>query len=76
MTINTIATFGALLVAVVVAAVAMSPGVSVPLLVGIGVLAAVVAPIVLYPVSYTTWQAVDLSLRPPSPADFEPSPDA
>ena len=33
----------------------------------IGVLAviAVLVPIVIYPVSYTTWQAVDLAMRPP-----------
>ncbi|MEM8746169.1 MAG: DUF983 domain-containing protein [Actinomycetota bacterium] len=29
-----------------------------------------ILPIVLYPVSYTMWQAVDLRMRPASPPDF------
>ena len=28
-------------------------------------LVAVLVPILIYPVSYTTWQAVDLAMRPP-----------
>lgn len=35
---------------------------------------AVVLPILLYPVSYTLWQAVDLLMRPPEPADFDHPP--
>ena len=31
-----------------------------------------ILPILLYPSSYTTWQAVDILLRPPEPGDFEP----
>ena len=30
---------------------------------------AIVLPIVVYPVSYTLWQAVDLAMRPPEPGD-------
>ena len=33
--------------------------------------AGVVLPIVLYPVSYTMWQAVDLMMRPVEPEDFD-----
>ena len=33
--------------------------------------AAVVLPIVLYPVSYTMWQAVDLMMRPVEPEHFD-----
>jgi hypothetical protein len=29
------------------------------------VVAATVVPVVLYPVSYTLWQALDLAMRPP-----------
>ncbi|WP_148288797.1 DUF983 domain-containing protein [Ilumatobacter nonamiensis] len=42
----------------------------VPMLIVLGV-GAVVMPILLYPSSYTTWQAVDILLRPPEPDDFE-----
>ena len=33
--------------------------------------ASVVLPIVLYPVSYTMWQAVDLMMRPVEPEHFD-----
>jgi uncharacterized protein (DUF983 family) len=43
----------------------------VPMFVVLGV-GAIVLPILLYPSSYTVWQAVDILLRPPEPDDFEP----
>ena len=42
----------------------------VPLFVTLGV-GAVVLPILLYPSSYTTWQAIDILMRPPAPDDFD-----
>jgi hypothetical protein len=33
--------------------------------------AAIVLPIVLYPVSYTAWQALDIAMRPVTVDDFE-----
>jgi uncharacterized protein (DUF983 family) len=47
----------------------------VPMLVG-SAIAAIVLPVVLYPISYTMWQAVDLVVRPVSADDFEPVDDA
>ena len=35
---------------------------------------AIVLPIVLYPTSYTMWQAVDILMRPVEPDDFESQP--
>jgi hypothetical protein len=35
---------------------------------------AVVLPIVVYPVSYTLWQAIDLAMRPPVAGDDAPPP--
>lgn len=46
----------------------------VPLFVVLGV-GAVVLPLLLYPSSYTMWQAVDILMRPPQPEDFEPLDD-
>ncbi len=43
---------------------------AVPLFVVLGI-GGVVLPIVLYPVSYTLWQALDLAMRPVSPDDFD-----
>jgi len=36
--------------------------------------AALLIPILLYPSSYTTWQAVDILMRPVQPTDFEREP--
>ncbi|MGB3737435.1 MAG: hypothetical protein WA964_20950 [Ilumatobacter sp.] len=41
-----------------------------PTMVGF-LVAGVVLPIVLYPVSYTMWQAVDLLMRPVEPEHFD-----
>jgi uncharacterized protein (DUF983 family) len=46
----------------------------VPLFVVFGV-GALVLPILLYPSSYTMWQAVDILMRPPQPDDFGPLDD-
>jgi len=48
---------------------------AVPMFVVLGT-GAIVLPILLYPSSYTVWQAVDILLRPPGPDDFEPVGDA
>ena len=42
----------------------------VPLVVVLG-LGAVVLPVVLYPSSYTVWQAIDIVMRPVAASDFE-----
>lgn len=42
----------------------------VPMMIAL-VVAGVVLPVVVYPMSYTMWQAVDLMMRPVSAADFE-----
>ncbi len=48
----------------------------VPLIAVLGV-GALVLPVLLYPSSYTVWQALDLVMRPVSPDDFDPvAPDA
>lgn len=48
------------------------PEVNVVPLFGVLGTGAIVLPIILYPSSYTTWQAVDIVLRPPGPSDFRP----
>ena len=54
--------------------IATSPDVAVvPLIVVLGWLA-VAIPIVVYPFTYTIWQAVDLAMRPPEPGDGTPPP--
>ena len=58
--------------ALAIGVVATWPDVAVvPLLLILGV-GAIVLPIVVYPVSYTVWQAVDLAMRPPEPGDGTP----
>jgi uncharacterized protein (DUF983 family) len=70
--ISAILVLGTLVAAMTVGIVLTLPGVDVlPLLVILGA-GAVVLPIVLYPVSYTLWQAVDLAMRPPEAEDGAP----
>ena len=53
--------------------VATSPDIpTVKIVIGL-VIAAVVIPVLIYPVTYTLWQALDLAMRPPQPGEM-PSP--
>lgn len=72
-TVNTIITFGVIIVGAAVAMIATSPDIpTVRIVVGL-VIAAVVVPVLIYPVTYTLWQALDLVMRPPEPGEL-PSP--
>ena len=66
---NTVITFGLLLVVLVSGFIATSPDTpAVPLaLIGAGI--AVVAPVVIYPFSKTTWTAIDLAMTPLEPGE-------
>jgi uncharacterized protein (DUF983 family) len=69
MTINIIVVFGTLIVGLVVAVAVTLPDIPVvPLVVALGAVA-IIMPIVIYPVSYTLWQAVDVAMHPPDPTD-------
>lgn len=67
--ISAIVVFGALVAALAVGIAATAPDVPVFGLVVVLGAVAVVLPVVIYPVSYTVWQAVDLAMRAPDPAD-------
>jgi uncharacterized protein (DUF983 family) len=67
--INTMVTFGLMAAVLVATIVATIPNIPLwPLLIPM-VIIAVVVPIVLYPVSYTLWAAIDLTMRPLEPAE-------
>ena len=67
--LNTIGTFALLAVVIVVGFVASYPDIAVvPMLVA-GVAVALVAPVILFPVSVTTWAAADLLMRPMEPVE-------
>lgn len=70
--INAVITFGVLIVGVAIGVIATLPDVAVlPIVVILGI-GAVVIPAVIYPLTYTIWQAVDLLMRPPEPGDGAP----
>ena len=72
MAISIIVCFGALVVGVAIGVIATWPDIAVvPLMAILGV-CAIVLPVVVYPVSYTLWQAVDLAMHPPIPGDGSP----
>ena len=61
---------GPLLVALGVIVLATWPDFNaLPMFIALGI-GAIVLPVVLYPTSYTMWQAVDILLRPVEPTDF------
>lgn len=65
MTVNTIVTFGLIVLGVTSGMIATAPEFAVREIVVALVLGAAVVPVLLYPVSYTLWQALDLAMRPP-----------
>ncbi|HRE00466.1 MAG TPA: DUF983 domain-containing protein, partial [Ilumatobacteraceae bacterium] len=69
-TINTIFTFGTLVVGMTIGLIVTSPDVPVLGLVlalcGIGV----VLPVLIYPFTYTLWLALELSVHPPDKAEL------
>ncbi len=71
--INTIITFGVIIVSGAVAMIATSPDIPTVKIVVCLVVAAIVIPVLIYPVTYTLWQALDLAMRPPQPGEL-PSP--
>ena len=75
-TANIILTFGSLLMTVLVLVVFTAPDVPV---VGVMIAAGAVGlfgPAIFYPVSFTLWQAVDLWMRRPTPAELAGEGDA
>lgn len=64
--ISTIITFGAIILAVAVGMILTAPDFAVVELLVLIVGISIVIPIVLHPISYTLWQAIDLAMRPPS----------
>jgi uncharacterized protein (DUF983 family) len=72
MAIATVVVFSALVVGLAIGVIVTWPDIAVvPLLIILGAVA-LVLPIVVYPVSYTVWQGVDLAMHPPEPGDGTP----
>jgi len=69
-TMNIIVTFFLLSVFLAVGIVAYYPDLPVVPMTAIGLAVALVAPIVLFPLSQTTWAALDLAMHPLEPAEL------
>jgi uncharacterized protein (DUF983 family) len=69
-TANIILTFGGILLAFLLAVLFTVPDVSVAWLVGAPAAVALLGPLLFYPVSFTLWQAIDLTMRRPTPAEL------
>ncbi len=66
---NTIITFGLLLIVLLVGFITTSPNVPAVRLAAIAVGLSVLVPIFLYPFSKTTWTAIDLKMTPLEPGE-------
>jgi uncharacterized protein (DUF983 family) len=69
-TMNTIVTFGALTIAMVIGFVRTSPDIPVLPFVLAMFAVAVIIPVLIYPFTYTMWFAFDLAVHPPEPAEL------
>jgi uncharacterized protein (DUF983 family) len=69
-TANIMLTFLAILITILVAVVVTLPDFDVWWVVGPAAAVAVLGPVLFYPISFTLWQAIDLWMRPPSPAEL------
>ncbi len=70
MTINMIITFGLIFGVLVVMTIVTYPELPVAPLVAALLGIAVVVPLVIHPISYTLWLAIDLAMRPPTAAEL------
>lgn len=62
---NVVLTCGLIVVGATIGMILTAPDFAVlPIVIGL-VIGALVVPVVLYPVTYTLWQALDLAMRPP-----------
>jgi len=75
-TANIILTFTAILVTIAVCVILTLPDVTVWWVVGPAATVALVGPALFYPISFTLWQAIDLWMRPPTPAELSGTGDA
>lgn len=66
---NTIVSFGLLLVTIAVGFALTYPDPPVTPLLVIAVTVAAVFPVVFYPISKSLWSAIDMAMRPPEPSD-------
>jgi uncharacterized protein (DUF983 family) len=62
-TMNTIITFAIVIVGVAAGVIATAPDVAVVPIVAFLVVACIVIPIAIYPMTYTLWQALDVAMR-------------
>jgi hypothetical protein len=70
MTVNVIATFGTMLVVMGVGVALSYPDVAVVPIFAVVVVIAVAMPIVIFPMTYSIWLAVDLFMRAPEPEEL------
>ena len=67
--INTIVTFAALAVVVVVGLIVTYPEFDLSVLLPLAIAVALLVPVLFYPFSRTIWNAIDLAMRPIEPRD-------
>lgn len=75
-TANIILTFGSILGTLAVLIGVTAPDVPVVPVMVVTAAVGLVGPALFYPVGYTLWQAVDLAMRPPTPAELAGEGDA
>ena len=70
--INTVVSFGSLLLVMLVIFWTTQPDVPAGFLLGSALMVALVVPVAFFPLSKTLWLAIDLQMRPPGPDEVHP----
>jgi uncharacterized protein (DUF983 family) len=74
MTANVIVSMGLIVIGAAITIVLTTPDIPVlEIVIGL-IVAGLILPVVVYPMSYTLWQALDLKMRPPTVGDFVEAP--
>lgn len=70
MTINVIVTFGAMLVTMGIGVILTYPDVAIVPILGVIIALAVTMPVIIFPMTYSIWLAVDLFMRKLEPEEL------
>lgn len=70
--INTIVSFGALAVVLVLSLILTYPEIQVAPVLGAALATAVLVPVIFWPFSQTLWTAIDIMMRPVTPDELDP----
>ncbi len=71
LTMNVIATFGVLLMVIAIGTIVSYPDINVAPMIITAIVVAFIVPLIIYPLTYTVWFAIDLAMSPPEQSELD-----